>query len=897
MCVDGDSRAPAPRTGVCSVVSRHRVDLRSSPSRSTKYVLLVAVAAVVMGLPTVRGVFVGSDDNRLVLNHVLVSRPSVAHAVELFTIPHRDLYQPLPLLSFSVEFALLRALRLDERGGDGVAWLFHVDNILLHAINAVLVWLVVLRLHGLVASYRQSDSQGAARVDETSNGNARAPAVATVAALLYAAHPLQTEVVAWINGRMMLLSTLFALLTVLSFWRCTAASVDAERRTSEHRVGWGIASVVWTLFCAISKVRVGLPIIVLLPAFLARTLLRRRTIVVWAGILFVTGVFAWINIRTTADAEMFSGGAESLHGPRLVRVLLALANYFSHVVWPVGLASYYPTPPVVHWADAGTIRAALIVAPALALWLWFARRSLAARLGLVWFFATLASTLPFVPARNVLAADRYMYLPIIGLFWPLAQELVRVTAQWAGTAASRRRIVFGGGGLVVASCIGMSWHVGSFYATAQAKTRRIAETAPDVPRGWTHAASSLYELGDYAGALEYAARDLAFDDVAVQSAAMEVIGACKIKLGRTEEGLLDLRRAVELDDQNGHAKYRLATAYEDLGRTEEAVRSYESAIEASPRYNPPLIRLASLYRAGGRYDEARHLYLKALETNAYEVPAIIGLAELEIHAGDRASLRDAQRRLRALLEDVPEHMAAWIDLGVVSQKLGDTDVAVSIYQSVLLREPDNATAALNLAQILQSRGQTDQARSLLAQARRVGVTTLAEAIGMFDAFVRQGEMDRAADVWSDLLLRLPDSDEVRAWAAWSLAVAERSDRALAMADRVISTPATAPLLMATRALAMLQKKDHAEAAAALRRLVGNRDTPGDAERRLLLALERHDLDHDGDPWTICLAARLLIADGQLDAGRAFTDLCADRCAGGGCDEWVGTLLEALGRGY
>jgi len=876
-------------------LSRHKVDLRSSPAWSTKYVLLVVAAAVAMGLPTVRGVFVGSDDYRLVLNHVLVSRPSLAHAVELFTIPHRDLYQPLPLLSFSIEFALLRALGLDAGGGDSVAWLFHVDNILLHAINAVLVWLVVLRLHGLAVSIRRSDSPGAAPAGEASHGG-QAAAVATVAALLYAVHPLQTEVVAWINGRMMLLSTLFALLAVLSFSRCTTAPVELEPNASERRVAWGIASVVWTLLCAISKVRVGLPIIVLLPAYLAKTLLRRRTIAVWTGILLVTGVFAWINIRTTADAEMFSGGAESLHGPRLVRILLALANYFSHLIWPVGLASYYPTPPVVHWADAGTIRAVIIVTPALALWLWFARRSIAARLGLVWFFATLASTLPLIPARNVLAADRYMYLPIIGLFWPLAQGLVHVTGQWTSTSASRRKIIVGCGVAIVGTCIGICWHVGSFYATPQAKTQRIAETAPDVPRVWTHAASSLYEVGDYVLAIEYASRDLAFDDVAVQSAAMELIGACKSKLGRIEEGLADLRRAVELDEKNGHAQYRLATACEDLGRTEEAVRWYKAAIETSPRYNPPLIRLAGLYRASGKYDEARRLYLKALETNAYELPAIIGLAELEIQAGDRASLREAQRRLRALLEDVPEHTAAWINLGVASQKLGDSQEAISIYQSVLLRDPDNATAALNLAQIYQSRGQTELARSLLAQARRAGVATLTEAVGMFDAFVRQGAMDQAVGVWSDLLLRKPDSEEVRAWSAWSLAVAERPDQAVAMADRVGPTLTSAPLVTAARTLAALQKKDYPGAAGALLSLVGNRDGQGDVIHRLLMALERHDLNHPGDPWTICLAARLLIADGQLDAGRAFTDLCANQCMNGGCDAWVGTLLEALGRG-
>ena len=109
-------------------------------------VVMVAVAAVVMGLPTLGGSFVGGDDHRLVLNHVLVNHPSVAHALELFTIVHRDLYQPLPLLTFSAEFAAAKALGLFSEGVGGGARLFHLTNIILHAVNAVLVWAVIRRL-------------------------------------------------------------------------------------------------------------------------------------------------------------------------------------------------------------------------------------------------------------------------------------------------------------------------------------------------------------------------------------------------------------------------------------------------------------------------------------------------------------------------------------------------------------------------------------------------------------------------------------------------------------------------------------------------------------------------------------------------------------------------------
>ena len=209
--------------------------------------LLVALAAVVVGLPALRGTFVGGDDHRLVLDHVLVNHPSWEHAAELITIVHRDLYQPLPLLSFSAEFVIADALGLFERGIAGAAWLFHLTNILLHAVNALLVWLVIRGLQ------RDSPLVGAPGGGFGHNDRA-ALIVATTAAVLFAVHPLQMEVVAWINGRMMLLSTLFALASLLAMARYL--------RTGAR--GWAIATPVFVLFCMVSKVRIGLPILLLI---------------------------------------------------------------------------------------------------------------------------------------------------------------------------------------------------------------------------------------------------------------------------------------------------------------------------------------------------------------------------------------------------------------------------------------------------------------------------------------------------------------------------------------------------------------------------------------------------------------------------------------------------------
>lgn len=760
-----------------------------------RHAAIVVVAALVTGAPTIRGGFVGADDQRLVLNHVLVSQPSIAHTVELFTIPHRDLYQPLPLASFALEFAVARFAGLDARGADGVAWLCHLDNVLLHAANALLVWLVILRWHALLSGRSAGDRDERALTLTGSGDEAASRLVATCAALLFAVHPVQAEVVGWVNGRMMLMSTLFALLTVLSFLSL-AGSVPTDGRTTKRSLLRGTSAVVFGTLCGLSKIRVGLPILALLPLLVGRRWRDRRAVLIWIGLVLVTGTLAAVNIRTTASANMFAGGEAVLKGPSLVRVVLALASYVQHIFWPIGLASYYPAPPIVGWRDSGTLRAMAMVVPVAALWIWRMTRSRPARLGFVWFAGTLASTLPFIPARNLLSADRYLYLPLVGLFWALSFELIQILRRFERPVIAARVIGVVYAGIVVIG-VPWSWHVGSFYATAVANTRRVAVVSPNVPRLWTHAAWAQFERGDYRRARKYAERDLAFEgDAVAQSGALELIGACELKLGDRTAGYATLGRAVEMDPNNAKAMYRLGVALAEAGDIGSAVEALEAAVEAAPRYNPPLVRLAELYVESGRRDEARTLYGRAVEINAYDVGALSGLLSLDIR----------------------------------------------------------------------------------------------ETLVGSDALVDRGITAEASDLWRNLQRQWPHSAEVRVWATWTGVLAERA--AEIPPGQVPS--GLIPIDQSARALLALQRQQYQTATAQVQHLVHGGEGSRYAQRRLLRALQQHDQRHPGDAWTMCLAARLLIADGQWDAGRAFTGVCASQCKVGACAEWIQTLEGALG---
>ncbi len=836
----------------------------------------MVLAALVMGLPTLRGGFVGGDDRQLVLNHVLVNHPSFSHAVQLFTIVHRDLYQPIPLLTFSGEFAIANAFGLFDSGVSGGAWLFHLTNVLLHAINAALVWAVIV-------TWRARPGETQLAPTWIRDSHAGAYAIATMAALLFAVHPLQVEVVAWVNGRMMLLSTLFALLSVASLGRWLRGG----------RLWWAVLVVLCVAMCGLSKVRVGLPLaLVMLP--LARGhRISARLVWLWIVSTVVMGVLVVINIQATAQAGMFEGAATTLQGPRLARVAMALAWYFQHYLWPTGLAAWYPTPGTVGWTDAFVLRAALVVVPVMAVLAWMAWRSRVALVGIGWFFLTIASTLPFIPTRKLLAADRYMYLPVVGLVWLTGLGLWKliqvVHARRPGVAGPAAVSI----GLAIAAALtASSWHVAGFYDTYLTKTMRIATLFPETPHIWERVAWSYFKEERYDEAIETAKREFAHDDKALWAEALAVIGKSQLRLGFHDEAIQSLREAVQLSPKTGLPKYRLAYALDELGLVDQAIPYYEESLESLLAFNPGLVKLAAAYRQVGRPELAAERYEQALAVNPYEVPALLGLAELDIELGTKEALASAEDRLVRLLDWMPENAAAWTDLGVVQFALGRRDKAVEAYDRALANDPYNATAALNLAQLSLQDGRAERARELFDRAAS-SVESTEQAVAIHDFYVSQRQPQRAAAMWAGFVESHPLDARAQVFLTWSRVLSGDLGAAKSVKPPDGDTAAMAPLHLAAQAFVALVEERYADANALAVQLSESSSACVDARARLLGALQGLSEHRPNSPWTFCMAARLLAADGNTEPARMSVDLCEERCGDQACRNEVAALRGSL----
>jgi tetratricopeptide (TPR) repeat protein len=621
---------------------------------------MVAVAALAFGWPTRSGGFIHGDDHHFVLEHVFVNHPSLAHAWRLLTIVHGDLYQPLPMLTFQANYAMAGS---DPAGLQPVSpYVFHLTNITLHAINAVLACLLAARL-------------------------ARSKPVGLLTGLMFACHPFALEPVAWINGRMILLATTFSLLLMLI---CVS-------RSGRGLPTWSFSAAVCWLLALGSKVMPTVPIAAAISDRCVRGRLLKRDWTIYVVLLVLGASATWFAARSAGLADLAQATQlESATSPA-VRVLLAAKYYLENYVWPSRLAPWSPPPKDVPFFSR-EVAIALAECAACAIALWFAwRRNRTACLGLCLFAVLIAPFLAATTARRMLTADRYMYLPIFGLHLALAAWVVQVAAALRAAPGRGRGsvIVATAWAVVLAAWMLNAWSLAPSWSDSLAQARRVIEVYPDSPDAWAELARANMRMKQPKEALEVIAK-------ARRRWPDEPRLALQAGLALQAEGLLgeaekELRNAVAGMPRQANARYSHAVVLKALNRTAEAREELTLLANEQPRFLPASLVLARLLREEGELDEAARLYERVIEINPYDRDGLFELALIDMQ---RHRWADARRRLDAILETDATDQPALLNLGVVLGHLGRPEDALRLYDRLIALDGSIVTARLNRAELL-----------------------------------------------------------------------------------------------------------------------------------------------------------------------------------------------------
>lgn len=586
--------------------------------------------------------FVNWDDPADVYeNPMVIGGLSMAAVWWALTSTSEPYWQPVTWLS---HLAVVSAFGMD-------AGMHHVVNAAIHAVNGVLVFVVLRKLTG-----KQWPS-------------------AFVAAM-FVVHPLHVESVAWVTERKDLLSGLFWLLALWSYARY-AAKPGAARY---------IEVAVWFVLGVMSK-----PMVVTLPAVLILLdfwPLRRGWRVKEKLPLFAISAAASVLTFVVQSQIGAVAGIGALGAwPRIANAVVSYVRYLAKVVVPTGLTPFYPMQT---WSIAVVLGAAAVLVAITAI-AWQRRTSQPYILwGWLYYLITLLPVIGFLQAGDQAMADRFMYLPLIGplviVAWGAADlsKLVSVS--------SRRTVLVGAAAVVIAASAVAARAQTMAWADSVSLWQHAIDADPKNYLAHEKLGAAYRELGrlDEARASLERARALTPPGSPVFLAVIDnFLGMTDLSQGRIEEAQARFADAVRENPAFAEAQNNLGNALAAAGRAEEALPHFDAAIRLKPEFVEPRVGRGGALIRQGRTPEALDEFRKVVALAPSVAEAHNGLGSALAISGDAAG---AEAEYQTAIRLKPTLASAYFNLAVLMVKAGKTAEARVSLERALAVDPNYAQA-------------------------------------------------------------------------------------------------------------------------------------------------------------------------------------------------------------
>jgi len=587
---------------------------------------------------------------------------------KLWTDPtHNQQYYPLTATSFWLE---CRLWGLRPFG-------YHLTNVLLHAANAVLVWLLLRRL-GVGGAW--------------------------AAAAIFAVHPLEAESVAWITERKNVLSTLFVLITTITYLR----HVESPTR---GRYAAAMGFILCALLSKTAACMLAPALWVILWWKRARADGRRLAELVPFFVLgaLAGAMTAWLEVRHAGAA----GEPWLLTWPERVTIAgRAVWFYVGKLVWPQPLMFVYP-----RWnVDPSDVRQFGFAAAGLVVLfgLWLGRR----RIGRGLLAAGAIYAILLFPAlgffdvffmRYSFVQDHFQYaagIAVIAGVVALCSRVLTVTT-WSRRMAAPMVL-----GCILVTFGALTWTRAQAFHDSETLWRDSLSKNAEAWLPHNNLGVILDTRGEVAEAIRHYRAALR-----VRPAYFEThinLGDALIRSGSVEEGLASLRRALELNANLPDVHTAIGLQMARMGKTDEAIEAYRAALTVHRFYAAAHLALGDALLKSGRFEEAVRHFEEAVRRRSPFASDYNNLANLLVERGRGDEALGLYRRA---IEINPDYADALFNLGRLLNGLDDKEGALDAFQKALDAGSQRPEAYYNVGTLLYSR--RDYARSALLLRRAV----------------------------------------------------------------------------------------------------------------------------------------------------------------------------------
>ncbi len=561
------------------------------------------------------------DDPGYVKDNGLIKDISAEGLKNIFTTPIMGNYHPLTILSFAIEYSYVRLQ----------PWLYHLDSLLFHILVTVLVYWFVQLL-------------------------TKRPVAAAVAALLFGLHPMHVESIAWIAGRKDVIYGVFYMAACVTY-------VYYVRETGSKK--WLFYSGVILLFvCSLlsKPVAVILPVTLFLIDYYED---RKRDYKLIVEKLPHFAISVAFGIRSLIDQKDFGSlGTQNVSHNFIERMCLgnyALVTYLWKAVVPVGLCNFYPYPD----KENGTLPYIYLIYPVIVivilvlLWL-FARKKKIVVFGSLFFLVNIILLLQFLPVGGAILADRYTYIPYLGLFF-IAGWYVSECFEVGGKKEFRYAvtIITVGYSLLLGYLSNERCKV--WYDTITLWTDEIEKEPVRAPNAYNNLGFCYFNK---------------FNDA---------VNADEKKLYYDSASVL-LRKAIELQPGFANPYISLGELLRSVGKFPEAKIKYYTAISLQNAFENAnaYLGLAIIYAISKVYDSSDYCFRMALKTKPYFPEAHSNYGNFYDMTGRH---EEALKEYAVAIGQNPDMVAPYLNRARTLQRLHRCGEAMKDFQTALDLSP------------------------------------------------------------------------------------------------------------------------------------------------------------------------------------------------------------------
>jgi tetratricopeptide (TPR) repeat protein len=611
--------------------------------------------------------FIWDDDDHFTKNPAMISLDGLKQIWSSLAVSR---YYPLTLTSF---WAQRRLWGLHPMP-------YHLVNVALHAVNALLLWALLRRLQ----------VRGA-----------------WVAAAIWALHPVNVESVAWVTELKNTQSAIFFFLALLCFLRFAPT----------RNRWWYVSSVLCGAGAMVSKPStVVLPLVLLLCLWWQQ---RLRLKEIGRVVPFFAMALAMSALTITEQNKHVRASISTEWSLSLVeRCLLAgkaVWFYVTKVLWPLNLMFVYPrwdvkTNSIDDWLPLVGVVAVGIV-------LWLSRRQPWARacmFGLGFFAIALLPVLGFFDIyyfRYSFVADHFQYLASLGLIACAANGLVWLQGCWKTSLEPVGNV----GWLALLLALGvLTWSQARMYCDAESLYRGTIEHNPGCFLAHTNLGVILLDEGRTQDAISHFERALQANPNSFE--ADNGLGNALYELGRTQDAIAHFERALRLSPQYYPAHNNLGDALMNAGKTQEAIEHFEWALRINSNYAPAHYNLGGVLFASGKPKEAIDHFERALQIDPRypEAHNNLGVALMLLGRPE-----EAIGQFQQALQVRPDYAEPHRNWGHALERLGKVPEAIGQYEQTLRIKPDHLKAHNDLGNALLHEGKVQDCIAQYETALRI----------------------------------------------------------------------------------------------------------------------------------------------------------------------------------